>query len=202
MINGTAYLLYAGVLFLTWSALSAFAVDVPRLPSPAFADREVSGGAALPETPADGQSRTFLLTLSFAATPSNNVEVSLGRDADPADGRLGAAEADLVTGWDCGEWFVRPRGLRERRAFRPAQSGGRRTLTLLVRTDTQGTPQSAVFKDGASAFAFDGLDTAPVPDWLDPRPWNRLRVTARGADIPEESVKAVFAPDGAKIIIR
>lgn len=40
------------------------------------------------------------------ATPSNNVEVAFGRDAD-GNGRLDVGEEDCIVGWDCGAWFVR-----------------------------------------------------------------------------------------------
>lgn len=59
------------------AALTAGAVtlDVPRLPAPAFADREVSGDAALPAG-RTADLRTFRLELTFDATPSNNVQVA------------------------------------------------------------------------------------------------------------------------------
>ena len=40
------------------------------------------------------------------ATPSNNVEVAFGRDAD-GNGRLDVGEEGCLVGWDCGAWFVR-----------------------------------------------------------------------------------------------
>ena len=40
------------------------------------------------------------------ASPSNNVEVAFGTDAD-GDGVLDLWETDCVIGWDCGAWFVR-----------------------------------------------------------------------------------------------
>ena len=49
-----------------------------------------------------------------------------------------------------------------------------------------------------SAFA----DREASADAALPDRWSMLRVTVRGADTPEESVKAVFAPDGARVIVR
>ena len=44
--------------------------------------------------------------MELQATPSNNVEVAIGCDAD-GDGHLSLDESDLTVGYDCGEWFVR-----------------------------------------------------------------------------------------------
>jgi hypothetical protein len=189
---------------LVLPALSAAAVtlDVARLSSPSFADREAAGDAALPPTNRMDNLRVFRLEMTFESTPSNNVQVALGRDNRPADGALASEETDFIVGWDCGEWFLRPRGLRERYAFSPAASGGTRTLTAFIRVTSQGVSQTPAFKDGGTAFTFAGLQLTPFPDWLKPDLWTHLRVTVRGTDVPEESVKAVFAPDGARIFIR
>ena len=52
---------------LTVVSASAVTLDVPRLPAPAFADREVSGDAAIPATVHDNL-RRFRLELTFDAT--------------------------------------------------------------------------------------------------------------------------------------
>jgi len=178
-------------------------LDVTRLPPPAFADGEVSLDAALPGgLAAGGDFRVFRLEMEFSATPSNSVQVALGRDAPPCDGRLGAEEAGLIAGWDCGEWFLRPSGLKERYVCAARSASGRLTLTVSVRLDAQGVPKSASFRDGASDLAFVGLSLAPFPGWLNPGAWTRLRVTSRGAVAPGENIRVVFAPDGARIIIK
>ena len=48
-------------------AAAAVTLDVPRLPAPTFADREVSGDAAIPATARDNL-RRFRLEISFDAT--------------------------------------------------------------------------------------------------------------------------------------
>ena len=45
--------------------------------------------------------RRILLELALTATPSNDVEVAVGYDADQ-DGILAAEESGLTVGWDCG----------------------------------------------------------------------------------------------------
>ena len=185
------------------AALTAGAVtlDVARLPGPSFADREVSGDAALPAG-RTADLRTFRLELTFDATPSNNVQVAFGRDNLPADGALAAEETGFIIGWECGEWFLRPQGLRETHVLTPEDAPGPRTLSMEIRADARGEPKSVTFKDGAGAFAFPGLALTPFPGWLKPDLWTHLRVTARGYTGANENVSAKFLPDGARIVIR
>jgi hypothetical protein len=182
-------------------AAAAVTLDVPRLPPPAFADGEVSGDAAIPAGTQDDL-RRFRLVFSFDATPSNNVQIAFGHDAEPLDGALAAEETAFIIGWDSGEWFLRPAGLKERFVHAPAdgQTPRRRTLRAAIRVNTQGTPTAVEFSDDAGAFAFDGLPPAPL--WLAPDNWNLLRVTVRGAAIAEEDVRVRFLPDGATVILR
>jgi len=181
----------------------ALTLDVPRLPAPTFADREVYGDAAIPANVHDNL-RRFRLQLAFDATPSNNVQIAFGHDATPLDGHLAAEETAFIIGWDSGEWFLRPAGLKERHVYAPAngQTTQRRTLHAAIRVDAQGTPTSVEFSDDTGAFAFEGLPLDPLPSWLTPENWNLLRVTVRGAAIAEEDVKVRFLPDGATIILR
>ena len=44
--------------------------------------------------------------LDFNGTPSNNVEVAFGTDAD-GDRSLSLDETDVVIGWECGRYFHR-----------------------------------------------------------------------------------------------
>ena len=179
----------------------AATLDVPRLPEPVFADREVSAAHALPAGRLDGL-RVFRLDISFEATPSNNVQVSLGRDTAPADGSLDAGETYLAIGWDRGEWFLSPRGLRIRHAAPAASSNGTQKLTAFIRVTSQGVCLPPSFADRDGEIAFGSLDTTPFPEWLRPDAWDSLRVTVRGADTPQENIKAVFAPDGARISVK
>ena len=191
------------LLVFSLSSLYAGAVtlDVAQLPDPVFADTEVSADAALPGNRFDGL-RVFRLELTFMSTPSNNVQVSFGRDNRPADGKLAAEETDFIVGWDCGEWFLRPQGLKVRHAVPAAVTNGTRMMTASIRVSEQGVPQSVTFKDGAAAFAFEGLVLTPFPGWLNPELWDHLRVTVRGSSPTNDTVKAVFAPDGARITVK
>ena len=90
------------VLFATL-ALYARTVAVPKLPAPTFLDTEISTNIAI--TAWTEQMRALKIVLLLDATPSNNVQVAFGSDAD-ADGYLFDEETELTLGWDCGEWFV------------------------------------------------------------------------------------------------
>ena len=182
-------------------AAGAATLEAPPLPGPATADREVSATHALPAAGPDG-SRVFRLELVFEATPSNHVQVCLGRDAAPADGVLDAGETDLAIGWDRGGWFLSPRGLRARHAVPAASSNGTQRLTALIRVTASGVCLAPAFADRDGAVAFAGLPQPPLPEWLRPGTWDTLRVTARGAGTPQERIKTVFAPDGAHITIK
>ena len=190
------------VTAITAAALAAGAatLEAPRLPEPATADREVSATHALPAAP--GGPRVFRLELVFEATPSNHVQVCLGRDTAPADGVLDAGETDLAIGWDRGGWFLSPRGLRARHAVPAASSNGTQRLTALIRVTASGVCLPPAFTDRDGAVTFAGLPPPPLPEWLHPGTWDTLRVTARGADAPQERIKTVFAPDGARITIK
>ncbi len=188
---------------ITAAALAAGAatLEVQPLPEPATADREVSATHALPAAGPDG-SRVFRLELVFDATPSNHVQVCLGRDTAPADGVLDAGETDLAIGWDRGGWFLSPRGLRARHAVPAASSNGTQRLTALIRVTAAGDCLPPAFTDRDGAVAFAGLPQPPLPEWLHPGTWDTLRVTARGADAPQERITIMSAPDATRITIK
>jgi hypothetical protein len=177
----------------------------PPLPPAVFADGEVSLDIPLPARLTAGspaETRTFQLRLAFESSPSNNVQVAFGLDNAPADSALSAKETAFILGWDCGQWFIRPRGLRERPAFTPAASSGSRTLTLTLRLDASGIPTAAAFTDGKTAFTFAGLALSPPPEWLTPSGWDTLRVTARNAGNAASAVSVKNFPDGLTILIK
>ena len=93
----------AAVLALLPAGAFAASFAVPATPEAAWDDTGTATNAPLPAARAD--SRVFAFALGLDATASNCVEVAFGRDAD-LDGVLSRREADLIVGWDCGEWKV------------------------------------------------------------------------------------------------
>ena len=92
------------VLPLVVSGAAVAGVAVGPFPVPEYADTEVSTNFAF--SVGEGQSRGIVFTVELQASPSNNVEVAIGCDADE-DGRLSVDESELCVGYDCGAWFVR-----------------------------------------------------------------------------------------------
>ena len=94
--------------FASCLSVSSFGVTIPGLPQSAFADTEVSTNIAfVVERPAMTR---IEFTVALDATPTNNVEVAIGTDAN-SDGNLAVEEAAYVFGYDCGAWFARSAGL-------------------------------------------------------------------------------------------
>lgn len=85
-------------------SLAAAGVAIGPLPAPDYADTEVSTNFAF--SVGEGLNRGIVFTVEIHATPSNNVEIAIGVDADE-DGRLSVDESELCVGCDCGTWFVR-----------------------------------------------------------------------------------------------
>ena len=94
--------------FASCLSVSSFGVTIPGLPQSAFADTEVSTNIVfVVERPAMTR---IEFTVALDATPTNNVEVAIGTDAN-SDGNLAVEEAAYVFGYDCGAWFARSAGL-------------------------------------------------------------------------------------------
>ncbi len=93
------FTILAGLLLVVVS----HAATPVALPPAQYADTETATNVPF-MMGANGR-HTFRFALSFAGTPSNNVEVALGVDAN-SDGMLSAGETELVVGWDCGRWFL------------------------------------------------------------------------------------------------
>ena len=132
------------------------------------------------------------------ATPSNNVEVAFGRDAD-GNGRLDVGEEGCLVGWDCGAWFVREEADGEALTVVPDQSptGDVRTLSWRVRVGADGTPSRfEATADGLPAFAERSLESIYRPSW------NLLRLTGRGLDASLETFSVSATPDGTVFIMR
>ena len=93
------------ILLFAVSVVNAFPPVRPVLPPPSpYADTESVTNVAFNAGIAGDN--FFALTLELDASPSNNVEVAFGHDAN-GNGALDDSEADLAVGWDCGEWFFR-----------------------------------------------------------------------------------------------
>jgi len=150
---------------------------VPEMQEAEWDDTEVVTNAALPAARTD--SRVFAFSLELDATASNNVEVAFERDADN-DGVLSRAEADLLVGWDCGEWKVVDCAMGDGVHERGAE--GRASLEWRLVFGAANAPRSlSATADGRAAFS--ALAAHP-PRFLYSPEWDTVRVICRGMDSP------------------
>ena len=105
------------------------AAVIQPLPAPEYADTEVSTNIPFAVSLETLSRIEFALT--FDASPTNAVEVSVGTDEN-GDGRLSTTEAVWAFGYDCGRWFTRNAD-EDRETDEPAPEMGRITRTFLLR---------------------------------------------------------------------
>ena len=147
------------------------------LPVPSFADAGASTNIAFGASSLPG---TVAFALEFAPSPTNNVEIALGVDAD-GNGALSDEEDRLTIGWDCGRWFVR-KGEGEECEYSAATAadGTAKVFSWRLTTMRGGVPSRLVAAvDGTAMFA--DISTSP-PRWLYDTSWNLARVVVRGAE--------------------
>ena len=157
--------------------LASFAVGVPELPRSAYVDTEASTNFTIAVEDDGKHWMTFVVSL--AESPSNNVEVAVGRDAD-GNGALAADEADWTIGYDCGRWFARKFENGEWKA----ESEGKGAFHLLPSTLNSGQRKFVLTSKG-----------------LDAR-WNLARVTRRGLGVSAEQVLVKCKLQGTCVFVR
>lgn len=177
-------------LLLLCAAAHAAEVQLPPVPPPTHFDTESVTNAALPAAVATA--RLLRCTVELTATPSNNVEVAFGRDAD-GNGALEEAEPVVRLGWDCGAWFLE--GGTNRFEAVVAEPPLPARLELLLRVDERGAP--VVWSCGV----FTNLPARP-PAWLFSREWGVVRLTVRGFGSRNESVSVRLDADASVLILR
>ena len=171
--------LVAGVTMARQQTLALLA------PSP-FADTEVSTN--VPYALNDPALRQYGLSLGLVGTPSNNVEVALGHDAD-GDGVLSLDEAAISLAWDCGEWMVKEEG-------RGNGEEGRENGVPIVTSE----PDTNGFVTAEVVVPIRRQKANPA-GLFDPS-WNMVRVTKRGVDAPTERVSIGTRVAGTAILVR
>ena len=167
-----------------------------RLPRGEYADTEATTNVPFAFGPQGA--KHFKFDLCLAGTPSNNVQLAFGRDAD-LDGALSAGETDMAFAWDCGEWRIVDGAAGEALSSAAATTSGFKSLSwdLLLR---RGLPRRlAVSENGAGLFS--DLADSPRP-WFHSPEWNLLRLTVRGADAPTEDVRVAVEISGLSIKLR
>ena len=177
----------------------AFGGVLSPLPSPAYVDTEVSAHHRL-EQPSVGL-RGLDFRLDFNGTPSNNVEVAFGRDAD-GDGTLVPLETDVVIGWECGRYFIERFRTGER--IEETNVGTNDLARLLAwHYDVRkgGKVLKAFTASNEVCVAFASVSTN-TPAWLYDRNWNLMQLTARGVDVQGERFEVDVRSSGFLIHLK
>lgn len=174
-------------------------LSVPPLPPPAFVDTEVCACHPLNQSGAAVNRLDFHLV--FNGTPSNNVEVAFGTDAD-GDRSLSLDETDVVIGWECGHYFIERYRTGDRFDETSVGTNGVvRSLDwhYLVKNERQSLKCFAATNETGAVFA--DL-SASVPDWIYGGNWNLMRLTARGVDVQDEQFEVRVRNAGFVINLR
>ena len=178
------------VFGLTAAMNAVLAVTVESLPQSEFADTEVSTNMAfVVERPAMTR---IEFTVALDATPTNNVEVAIGTDAN-GDGNLSVEESAYVFGWDCGKWFERSQSKSEVEVEQwnlSSYSAGQPEQESNILC----SPSPSTFTYSSHTFILKKrrLDTA----------WDTVKVTRRGCGAACELVKAEGRKPGFKLEVR
>ena len=178
------------------------AVEVGGLPAWEFADTEVSTNVpfAFPQV----NVKHFFLSMELAGTPSNNVQVAFGRDAN-TNGVLEVEEAGFAIGWDCGEWRVRG-CLGSLEGLGGLEWCAKETTTNRVKV-LDVDLQVANAKGGRIVSAENGValewgEDRQLPRAMYDNGWDTLRLTVRGVDPADESLRAAVRVEGMAVIVR
>ena len=141
--------------------------------------------------------RHFRFRLGCIGTPSNNVQVAFGRDAN-TNGVLEIAETGLAVGWDCGQWVLRGFTTNDW-SVAGVTTNEMKSLEFDLGISRARAKRLAVSENGV-LFAWDL--PSKLPPWMYSKDWDMLRLTVRGIDPPEESVRAEIEISGNQILIR
>ena len=192
-VRSGVFNLAALAVCLVGSAWARPAVPV-ELPSVVHADTETTTNVSF--TASLDVAGRFSFDLSCRATPSNNVEVAFGTDAN-ANGVLDPEEVDRVVGWDCGAWFTRKGSDGEYVSAAVESPDEVRTLSWKLQVGASGLPSRLDAKTGGvPVFVGLPLDSVYSPSW------NLLKLTGRGLDASLETFSVTVTPDGTVFIMR
>ena len=158
---------------------------MPTQPVSPFADTEVSTNVVIHESRADV--RDVQIHFQLEGTPTNNLEVAFGRDAN-TNGVLDVSEIETVYGWRGGRYFIENVRAWERFETPAAASALCGVIDIQLQNDKRFVPRSFTATCGGEP-AFVSLSTTPPPAWLFRNEWNMVRVIRRGAGTPSGWVR-------------
>ena len=140
--------------------------------------------------------RNLRVELDCIGTPSNNVQVAFGRDAN-TNGVLEVDETGFAVGWDCGEWVLRDSGTNE---WCAASVGTNDMKSLAFDLGiSRAKPRRVSALENGAPLAWGVPEKLPRNLYCNE--WDTLRLTVRGIDPPEESIRAQVVVGGLMISI-
>ena len=179
------------------------AVEVGGLPAWEFADTEVSTN--VPFACPRANVKHLLLSLELAGTPNNNVQVAFGRDVN-TNGVLEIEETGFAIGWDCGRWRVREGigngewGIGNGEWTAEEMTTNRvKVLDVDLRVANAKGRQIVSAENGG---AIDWGEDRELPRMLYDNSWDMLRLTVRGVDRTDESLRAAVRTEGTVIFVQ
>ena len=173
----TGAILLAGFASLLAAQCAARHIVVPTMPTSPFADTEITTNAVL-RTPGFDV-RDLNLRIRLDGTPTNNLEVAFGRDAD-TNGVLDVSEIDVVYGWRAGRYFIENVRGWERIETEAVTNAVSCVFDIRILNAGGGAPKSFSAVCGGTA-AFETLAANPPPAWLYRAEWDMVRAVRRGA---------------------
>lgn len=175
------------IIAFAFAVRSAFAlgtVQVSQMQESPWLDTEVFTNVAF--RTGNSELRKIGVDMEFVGTPTNNVQVAFGHDAD-ADGDLSDEEAQLVFGWESGRRFMslpfEEYCIADEAA---AQEAGSHRLHFVAQFNGMQRPVSFSLRDNALA-CLTGFE-AQAHDWSGVRSWNMCKVTRRGVNEALEQI--------------
>ena len=166
------------------SAFALGAVHVPQMRESPWLDTEVFTNVAF--RTGNSELRKIVVDVQFFGTPTNNVQIAFGHDAD-ADGDLSDEESQLVFGWKSGRRFLslpfEEYSIADEAA---AQEAGPHRLHIVAQFNGQERPVSFSVRDNALACLTDFV--AQAHEWSGVLEWNICKVTRRGVNEALEQI--------------
>jgi len=201
MNNKTSFISILDIIVVTMAACGAFAAaprHVSNMPDSPYLDTEVSTNIVLKSS--QNELRKIGVDMEFVGTPTNNVQIAFGHDAD-GDGDLADEEAQLTFGWKSGRRFLSLPFEEYRIADEvAAQQAGSHRLHVVAQFNGMQRPVSFSLRDNASACLTNFV--AQAHDWSGVGLWNICKVTRRGVNEAFEQVDVDAVSDYFVIKIR
>ena len=196
---GMGRILFPLAAALSVLSASARQITIPTQPVSQYADTEVATNVVVQSSRTDV--REVKLHIQFEGTPTNDLEVAFGRDAN-ANGILDISEVETVYGWRGGRYFIENVRGWDRIETEAATNGVGGFFDVQLKNDRDFVPARFAATCGISPErseprqrSLEGCSAAFVdfaanpPAWLFRREWNMMRVVRRGTGVPSEWVR-------------